>query len=81
MNHCMNMRIRKCRTTSALIAEVGLLCPTEDALAADRTNIVMLITDDTGWNDFGAYSGGGAGLGHPTRNLVTGVSLLRMADD
>ena len=22
-------------------------------------NIVMLMTDDTGWNDFGAYSGGG----------------------
>ena len=26
----------------------------------------MLMTDDTGWNDFGAYSGGGATLGHPT---------------
>jgi len=39
------------------------------AWAADKTNIVMLMTDDTGWNDFGAYSGGGAGLGHPTPNL------------
>ena len=29
----------------------------------------MLMTDDTGWNDFGAYSGGGAGLGHPTPNV------------
>jgi arylsulfatase len=29
----------------------------------------MLMTDDTGWNDFGAYSGGGAGLGHPTPNI------------
>ena len=29
----------------------------------------MLMTDDTGWNDFGAYSGGGAFLGHPTPNL------------
>jgi hypothetical protein len=27
------------------------------------------MTDDTGWNDFGAYSGGGAGLGHPTPNI------------
>jgi arylsulfatase len=34
-----------------------------------RPNIVMLMTDDTGWNDFGAYSGGGATLGHPTPNL------------
>jgi arylsulfatase len=32
-------------------------------------NIVMLMTDDTGWNDFGAYSGGGAALGHPTPNI------------
>ena len=29
----------------------------------------MLMTDDTGWNDFGAYSGGGRGLGHPTPNM------------
>lgn len=31
----------------------------------EKPNIVMLITDDTGWNDFGAYSGGGAANGHP----------------
>ena len=37
--------------------------------AAKRPNIVMLMTDDTGWNDFGAYSGGGAVLGHPTPNI------------
>src|SRR6201993_3451772 len=40
------------------------------AQAADKKpNIVMLMTDDTGWNDFGCYSGGGAGLGHPTPNV------------
>ena len=27
------------------------------------------MTDDTGWNDFGCYSGGGASLGHPTPNI------------
>ena len=36
---------------------------------AKRPNVVMLMTDDTGWNDFGAYSGGGAALGHPTPNI------------
>ena len=34
-----------------------------------RPNIVMLMSDDTGWNDFGCYSGGGAALGHPTPNV------------
>ncbi len=34
-----------------------------------KPNIVILMTDDTGWNDFGAYSGGGAALGHPTPNV------------
>ena len=33
-----------------------------------KPNIVMLMTDDTGWNDFGTY-GGGANLGHPTPNI------------
>ena len=29
----------------------------------------MLMTDDTGWGDFGAYPGGGKALGHPTPNI------------
>ena len=36
---------------------------------AQKPNIVMLMTDDTGWNDFGAYTGGGMTLGHPTPNM------------
>jgi arylsulfatase A-like enzyme len=36
---------------------------------SQQPNIVMLMTDDTGWGDFGCYSGGGASLGHPTPNI------------
>ena len=39
------------------------------AQSEKRPNIVMLMTDDTGWNDFGAYSNGGKALGHPTPNV------------
>src|SRR6266550_9215077 len=56
---------------SLLIATAALLGVVGSAQAADKKpNIVMLMTDDTGWNDFGCYSGGGAGLGHPTPNVV-----------
>ncbi|SDR23221.1 arylsulfatase [Rhizobiales bacterium GAS113] len=46
----------------------GSLAPAQ-AQAQKRPNIVMLMTDDTGWQDFGAYTGGGAALGHPTPNV------------
>ena len=39
------------------------------AAAQKRPNIVFLMGDDIGWNDFGAYTGGGAALGHPTPNV------------
>jgi arylsulfatase len=50
--------------TAALIGAAGPLQAQEK-----KPNIVMLMTDDTGWNDFGCYSLGGAGLGHPTPNV------------
>src|SRR6476659_9861761 len=50
--------------TTALIGAAGPLQAQEK-----KPNIVMLMTDDTGWNDFGCYSGGGASLGHPTPNV------------
>jgi arylsulfatase len=57
-------------TGTTLLASAAILCTVHLASAADkRPNIVMLMTDDTGWNDFGCYSGGGAGLGHPTSEL------------
>jgi arylsulfatase A-like enzyme len=55
------------------LAAVAILAPlfiaAGPALAQKKPNIVMLMTDDTGWNDFGAYTGGGAALGHPTPNI------------
>jgi hypothetical protein len=38
------------------------------AQQAKKPNIVILMSDDTGWNDLGVYLGG-ANLGHPTPNL------------
>lgn len=38
------------------------------ASAADRPNIILIVSDDTGWGDLGCY-GGGAGRGMPTPNL------------
>jgi arylsulfatase A-like enzyme len=36
--------------------------------AADKPNIIMIVSDDTGWGDLGVY-GGGEGRGMPTPNL------------
>jgi len=38
------------------------------AMAQKKPNVVMLMTDDTGWNDFGAYTGV-AQPRHPTPNI------------
>ena len=67
------MHTSLCRLSSAAAAALLLtISPTlmspVDA-QQKRPNIVMLMTDDTGWNDFGGYSGGGATLGHPTPSV------------
>ena len=55
---------------SLLIATAALFSLVGSVQAADKKpNVVMLMTDDTGWNDFGCYSGGGAALGHATPNI------------
>ena len=58
----------------ALFATVMFLIVGNDTAQAQassqKPNIVMLMTDDTGWGDFGVYWGGGAGLGHPTRTSI-----------
>ncbi len=54
---------------AALATATALTTSSATAQAQKRPNIVMLMTDDTGWNDFGAYSTGGKALGHPTPNV------------
>ena len=52
-----------------LLAQAGKAADQKSPSASSKKpNIVMLMTDDTGWNDFGCY-GGGANLGHPTPNV------------
>jgi arylsulfatase A-like enzyme len=52
-----------------LLASVAAVTmATAPASAQKKPNVVMLMTDDTGWTDFGVYLGGAA-LGHPTPNI------------
>jgi arylsulfatase A-like enzyme len=39
------------------------------AWAQKKPNVLVLMGDDLGWSDFGAYTGGGKALGHPTPNI------------
>jgi arylsulfatase len=53
---------------SGFVASSGAVASAQSS-TPQRPNIVMLMTDDTGWSDFGAYLGGGQYLGHPTPNV------------
>lgn len=68
LNHSVKGTGACCATGSAKTQLVAL---NNANLQADgkKPNIVMLMTDDTGWNDFGCYSGGGKALGHPTPHV------------
>jgi arylsulfatase len=59
----------KLMTASVMLA-IGLAAISFSPAEAQekRPSIVMLMTDDTGWADFGVYLGG-ANLGHPTPNI------------
>ena len=68
----MNFGENANRLTLAAIAGSSLLLlgtAIPSAAQDAKPNIVMLMTDDTGWNDFGAYSNGGTTNGHPTPNV------------
>ncbi|MFO1415048.1 MAG: arylsulfatase [Burkholderiales bacterium] len=59
-----------CVARSALVvAAVAATMGFGTAQAADKPNVVVLMTDDVGWSDFGYISGGGAALGHATPSI------------
>ena len=68
MNLGLGLRKTALFTASGLLL-AGSVGAYAQAASNQRPKIVMLMTDDTGWNDFGAYSGGGLALGHPTPNI------------
>src|SRR5579862_5050280 len=74
VKHRMEEAMRHERRTKTWVTALGILgsivVAAGPAMAQQKKpNIVMLMTDDTGWNDFGAYSLGGTALGHPTPNI------------
>lgn len=56
----------KRKLLSAVFYTTALLTPA--AYAAQKPNIVLIVSDDTGWGDLGVY-GGGEGRGMQTPNL------------
>ncbi len=52
-----------------LAAALAVTAPAPVMAQAKKPNVVVIMTDDVGWLDFGAYSGGGLALGHPTPNV------------
>jgi len=61
----MYLHVTKYLTASIMAAFLACL---GTAFAAEKPNIILLVSDDTGWGDFGVY-GGGEGRGMPTPNL------------
>jgi len=57
----------KSKLLSAVVIASALLTPAAFA-SAKKPNIILIVSDDTGWGDAGVY-GGGVGRGMPTPNL------------
>jgi arylsulfatase A-like enzyme len=64
----VNNIIQKLAAGALALTAIATVAATPAYAQTQKPNIVMLMTDDTGWNDFGAY-GGGTNLGHPTPNI------------
>jgi arylsulfatase len=62
----MNRIGNLCRGLLGLFAVLPLV--SLPAVAQKKPNIIMLMSDDVGWEDYGVY-GGGVALGHPTPNI------------
>ena len=52
----------------ALVAGVTGPAAAQEKGKGKKPNVVMLMSDDVGWGDYGCYHGGAA-LGHPTPNI------------
>src|SRR5262245_65916249 len=63
------MKISQSRWFGLLASLAAVMLAGTPAAAQKKPNIVMLMTDDTGWGDFGYMPGGGKALGHPTPNI------------
>ena len=56
------------RLATALLAILGTLCAAQ-LEAGDRPNVVLMLSDNLGYGDLGAYGSGGDIRGMPTPNL------------
>ncbi len=56
------------RALAGLATSAVLLCTIGAAQAAEKPNILFIVSDDTGYGDLGPY-GGGEGRGMPTPNI------------
>jgi arylsulfatase A-like enzyme len=63
----MEIDMRK-NTVAAILTALAVVVAPGFALAAEKPNIVLIVTDDYGWGDAGVY-GGGENRGMPTPGL------------
>jgi hypothetical protein len=74
----LEVSVRKATLYAVAAFSLFLIGSAAKAVAqTDKPNIVVLMTDDTGWGDFGAYSLGSLTLGHPTPNVDRLHQLVR----